>query len=203
MGGEFATERANGGGTRGPRRAGGRSATRRGQAGNRMVAPPAWAFLIGNAASIPGREKARPVLAEFRAWLEAERPKVLPRSPMGGAIGYALSNWAALERYTEDGDLDPDNNEAERAIRAIAIGRKNWLFCGSDNGGRTAATLVSICASCKRHGIDPWAYMRDVLVRVSTEPASRVRELLPDRWKAEREVALARGADPPSRAPPG
>ena len=149
------------------------------------------------------QERSKPVLAEFRAWLEAERPKVLPRSPMGGAIGYALSNWAALERYTEDGDLDPDNNEAERAIRAIAIGRKNWLFCGSDNGGRTAATLVSICASCKRHGVNPWAYMRDVLVRVSTEPASRVRELLPDRWKAEREVALARGADPPSRAPPG
>jgi len=149
------------------------------------------------------QERSAPVLAEFRAWLDAERATVLPRSPMGGAIAYALSNWAALARYTEDGDLDPDNNEAERAIRTIAVGRKNWLFCGSDNGGRTAATLIGICASCRRHDVDPWAYMRDVLVRVSVEPASRVRELLPDRWRLQRDAARAADPDPPPRAPPG
>jgi transposase len=80
------------------------------------------------------QEKSKPLLASFRKWLEAERPKVLPKSPMGMAISYALSNWEALKRYVEDGDLDPDNNEAERAIRPVAIGRKNWLFCGSDRG---------------------------------------------------------------------
>jgi transposase len=149
------------------------------------------------------QERSKPILTKFKAWLEAEQTKVLPKSPMGGAISYALSNWVALGRYLEDGDLDPDNNEAERAIRPVAIGRKNWLFCGSDTGGRTAAVLMSICASCKRHAIDPWAYMRDLLVRVSTEPASRVRELLPDRWKAEHDAALTPGSGPPSRAPPG
>jgi hypothetical protein len=149
------------------------------------------------------QERSKPVLVSFREWLEAEQAKVLPKSPMGMAISYALSNRVALERYTENGDLDPDNNEAEREIRPVAVGRKNWLFCGSDNGGRTAAILMSICASCRRHDVDPWAYMRDVLVRVSVEPASRIRELLPDRRKIEREAALARLADPPSRAPPG
>ncbi len=147
------------------------------------------------------QEKSKPLLASFREWLEAERPKVLPKSPMGMAISYALSNWEALERYTEDGDLDPDNNEAERAIRPVAIGRKNWLFCGSDNGGRTAAVLMSICASCKQHGVNTFAYTRDMLVRVSTEPASRIRELLPDRWKAERDAArevTAAVRDPPA-----
>lgn len=149
------------------------------------------------------QERSAPVLAEFRAWLDVERAKVLPRSPISQAISYALSNWAALVRYTEDGRLDPDNNAAERAIRTIAVGRKNWLFCGSDGGGRTAATLIGICASCRRHDVDPWAYMRDVLVRVSVEPASRVRELLPDRWRLQREADLAKGSDPPARAPPG
>jgi transposase len=149
------------------------------------------------------QERSAPILEEFGRWLEAERAKVLPRSPISQAISYTLSNREALERFLEDGDLDPDNNEAERAIRTIAVGRKNWLFCGSDSGGRTAATLISVCSSCVRHGIDPWAYMRDLLVRVSVEPASRIRELLPDRWKLEREAELARGADPPSRAPPG
>jgi len=104
-------------------------------------------------------------------------PGVAPLAP----ISYALSNWEALERYTEDGGLDPDNNEAERAIRPVAVCRKNWLFCGSDNGGRTAAVPISICASCKQHGVNTFAYIGDMLVRVSTEPASRIRELLPDR----------------------
>ena len=129
------------------------------------------------------REKSKPLLESFRAWLDAESRAVLPKSPMGTAFGYAISNWTALARYVEDGDLDPDNNEAERAIRPVAIGRKNWTFCGSDNGGRTAAVLLSVCSTCRSLGVNPWAYIRDVLIRVSIDPASQIRELLPDRWQ--------------------
>jgi hypothetical protein len=82
-------------------------------------------------------------------------------------VHYCLRQWAALTRYIEDGSLEPDNNAAERALRGIAIGRKNWLFVGSENGGRRAAILFSLIATCKRHGIDPFAYLRDVLVRIS------------------------------------
>ncbi|MHC4253472.1 MAG: IS66 family transposase [Planctomycetota bacterium] len=94
--------------------------------------------------------------------------------------------------------LDPDDNEAERAIRPVAIGRKNGLFCGSDNGGRTAAVPMAICANCKQHGVNTLAYIRDMLVRVSTEPASRIRELLPDRWKPS---AMLLPVKPPPPAP--
>ena len=148
------------------------------------------------------QEKAKPLLSRLGKWLEGEEPKVVPKSPMGTAIGYALSNWRALERYCEDGGLDIDNNAAERAIRRVAIGRKNWLFCGSDNGGETAAVLYSICASCQRHGVNPWAYIRDILMRVAIERARNIRELLPDRWKPlfETELALAPMTSPSVRA---
>jgi transposase len=127
--------------------------------------------------------RSRPLLEAIHAWLGAERPRVLPKSPIGEAIGYALNHWAALIRPWEAGLLEIDNGASERAIKPVALGRKNWLFAGSDEGGRTAATLMSLCATCKEWGIDPFAYLRDVLDRVSTHPASRIDELLPDRWK--------------------
>jgi transposase len=134
------------------------------------------------------QETSVPLLAAFRRWMESqtagssETGPVLPKSPMGRAIDYCLSNWEALRRYTTDGDLAIDNNAAERALRGIAVGRKNWLFAGSDNGGRTAAILYSLVESAKRHGLDPFAYLRDVIARISDHPAARVDELLPDRW---------------------
>ena len=88
--------------------------------------------------------KAQPVLGDIRNYLEREQHQALPKSPIGQAIAYALSNWNALIRYTEDGDLAIDNNGAERSLRGVAVGRKNWLFFGSDNGGRTAAVLTSL-----------------------------------------------------------
>jgi transposase len=127
--------------------------------------------------------RSRPILEAIHTYLEAERPKVLPKSPIGEAIGYASNHWAALVRPWEAGLLEIDNGASERAIKPVALGRKNWLFAGSDEGGRTAATLMSLCATCKELGIDPFAYLRDVLDRVSTHPASRIGELLPDRWK--------------------
>jgi transposase len=108
--------------------------------------------------------RSRPLLDTIHAWLETQRPKVLPKSPIGEAIGYALNHWAALIRPWEAGFLEIDNGASERAMKPVALGRKNWLFAGSDEGGKTAATLMSLCASCKELGIDPFAYLRDVLV---------------------------------------
>jgi transposase len=138
-------------------------------------------------------EKSRPILESLATWLETERIHVLPKSPMGEAISYARSNWIALNRYLESGALEIDNNASERALRTVALGRKNWLFAGSDAGGKTAATLISLCMTCKTLGVEPWAYLRDVLDRVSTHPNSRIEELLPDHWKP------AESADPTDR----
>ena len=129
-------------------------------------------------------ERSRPILETIHTWLETERPKVLPKSPINEAIQYALNHWTALIRPWETGFLEIDNGASERAIRPVALGRKNWLFAGSDEGGKTAATLMSLCATCKELGIDPFVYLRDVLIGVSTHPNSRIEELLPDRWKA-------------------
>lgn len=133
------------------------------------------------------QERSRPLLDGFHGWLEAEAPKVLPKSPVRGAMEYTLSNWTALCVYTEDGWLDIDNNAGENAVRGLCVGRKNWLFLGSDRGGRAAAVHFSLLASCKRHGHDPWVYYRDVLTRLPAMlPGAREEELLallPHRWK--------------------
>ncbi|MFO0952963.1 MAG: IS66 family transposase [Isosphaeraceae bacterium] len=125
--------------------------------------------------------RSRPLLESFGGWLEGEARKVLPKSPVGEAIAYTRSNRAALTRHLESAYLSIDNNATENAIRPIALGRKNWLHLGSDRGGRTAATLLSLVQSCKNLGNEPFAYLRDVLGRVSTHPNSRVDDLLPDR----------------------
>ena len=131
--------------------------------------------------------KASPLLAQFRTWLESRQATcggpVLPKSAMGQAVAYTLNQWDALNVYVTDGDLAIDNNTAENAIRRVAIGRKNWLFCGSDTGGHTAAVLFSLIATCQRHDIDPFAYLRDVLTRIAAHPMHRLAELLPGRWK--------------------
>jgi transposase len=133
------------------------------------------------------QERSRPLLDGFHAWLEAEAPKVLPKSPVRGAMDYTLNNWTALSIYPDDGWLDIDNNEGENSLRGLCIGRRNWLFCGSDRGGHAAAIHFSLLASCKRHGRDPWVYYRDVLTRLPAMlPGAREEELLkllPHLWK--------------------
>jgi transposase len=128
-----------------------------------------------------------PRLAQFKAWLESQQVanggEVLPKSPMGAAITYALNQWEALCVYCTDGDLSIDNNTSERALRRIAVGRGNWLFCGSDNGGNTAAVLFSFIATCERHRVNPFEYLRDVLERIAGTPISKLPDLLPDRWR--------------------
>ena len=131
------------------------------------------------------REQSVPRLEQMKTWFEAQRAEVLPKSPMGQAMDYCLSNWDALLRYTSDGDLRIDNNATENALRPVALGRKNWLFAGSDEGGRTGAALMSLVASCKRHGLDPFAYLRDVLTRLPATPICDLDPFLPDRWKAQ------------------
>jgi transposase len=130
--------------------------------------------------------KSKPILEDIHAYLEREQLQVLPKSPEGQAIAYTLSNWKALIRYCEDGDLEIDNNGAERSLRGIAVGRKNWTFLGSDNGGRTAAVLTSLIATCKRLDMDPLAYLRDLFGRISAHPMYRLEELLPDKRAEER-----------------
>jgi transposase len=136
------------------------------------------------------QERSRPILTKLKEWLaHEEQQKVLPKSPIGEAIGYAQNHWGALERYLEAGVLEIDNGASERALKPVAIGRKNWLFAGSKAGGETAAILMSLCTTCKNLKIDPLAYLTDVLRRISTHPARRIEELLPDRWQAMREAA--------------
>jgi transposase len=122
--------------------------------------------------------------------LEREQPQVPPKSPEEEAIAYTLSNWEALIRYSDDGDLEIDNNGAERSLRGIAVGRRNWTFYGSDNGGRTAAVLASLIATSRRLSLDPFTYLRDVFARISTHPQNQLDELLPDRWAARMALSV-------------
>lgn len=126
---------------------------------------------------------AKPVLETLYELLVRQRDRVLPKSPEGMAIHYALGNWAALCRYVEDGDLAIDNNAAERSLRGVVVGRQNWLFFGSDGGGETAAVLRSLIASCQQAGVEPYAYLSDVLRRIADFPLRRIAELLPTHWK--------------------
>ena len=129
-------------------------------------------------------EKSKPILDAIEKWFDEQQLNVLPKSPIGEAVNYAMNNWSALTRYLDNGILDIDNNPAEQALRGIAVGRKNWLFLGSDRGGRAAANHYTLIQSAKRHGLDPFAYLRDVLLRLTTEPSTDLQELLPDHWKA-------------------
>jgi len=132
------------------------------------------------------QEQAVPILSQLKKWLDEQKAKALPKSKLGEAIGYALSNWEALKRYCERGYLAIDNNLSERTLRAIALGRNNWVVLGSEEGGRTAAVLYSVVLTCKHLGIDPFCYLREALMGVfalGDEPtAEQLSEWLPDRW---------------------
>lgn len=123
-----------------------------------------------------------PVMRKLHKYLLEIRAEVLPKSPGARAVRYAINQWDALTRFLEDGDLEIDNGATERANRAIAIGRGNWTFFGSDQGGQTAAVLLSFVAMCKRSRVEPFAWFRDVLARIATHPMNRLAELLPQNW---------------------
>jgi hypothetical protein len=123
-----------------------------------------------------------PILDKLQNYLLQIEAEVLPKSPEARAVRYTLKNWTALTRYCEDGDLEIDNNATERAIRSVAVGRNNWVFFGSDEGGKTAAVLRSFVASCQRVGVDPFRWLQDVLTRIAAHPITRLAELLPHNW---------------------
>jgi transposase len=131
------------------------------------------------------RSRSAPVLTRIKTWLEAEQRLVLPRSPMAAAIGYTLNQWDALCVYATQGFLAIDNNAAERALKRVAIGRRNWLFAGNDRAGGTAATLYTLIAGAERHGIDPQAYLTSILAKIAATPVSDLEQFLPDVWKTD------------------
>jgi transposase len=128
------------------------------------------------------QQRSLPLLAEFRQWLQATEQTVLPKSPVGQALQYVLPRWDGLVRYCDNGALSIDNNLSERSVRPIAIGRKNYLFLGSDHGGTAAAILYSIMASAKANQVEPFAYVRDLLIQLSSNSPPRVPALLPNAW---------------------
>ena len=123
--------------------------------------------------------RAGPLLQELRDWLESMLGKVSKKSELAKAIGYSLGRWRALTRYCDDGRIEIDNNAAERALRGVALGRSNYLFMGSDSGGQRAAAIYSLVESAKLNGLDPQAYLREVLARIAEHPINRIDELLP------------------------
>jgi transposase len=126
-------------------------------------------------------EHAAPLLSDLKSWLDEQT--FLPKSLSGKAATYLRNQWTALNRYIEHGDLSIDNNQAERAVRPVAIGRKNWLFVGSPIAGGRAATLMSLIASCKNNSVEPWAYLKDILTQLASQPTGEtLQSLLPDRW---------------------
>ena len=134
------------------------------------------------------KAKSAPILVRTKTWLDDESKLVLPRSPMAVAINYALNQWTALNRYVEQGFLRIDNNASERALKRVAIGRKNWLFAGNDHFGQVSATLYTLIASAQRHGLDPPAYLRSVFAKIGQTKLSELDQFLPDVWKADAQA---------------
>ena len=127
----------------------------------------------------------RPLWKELHVWLKLERGRVPDGASIAGAIDYSLNSWTALTRPLEDGAVPIDNNFIERQIKPWAMGRRAWLFCGSELAGQRAAIVMSLVQSAKLNGHEPWAYLRDVLERLPGHPNAHVDELLPHRWKPQ------------------
>jgi hypothetical protein len=129
------------------------------------------------------QERSRPAAEDLAAWMRATVPKLSGKSDLAGAMRYTLGRWPALTRYLDDGRLAIDNNPAERVLRAVALGRKNWLFAGSDRGGERAAAIYSLIETARLNGLNPQAWLADVIARINAHPAKRIADLLPWNWK--------------------
>ena len=125
------------------------------------------------------QQRAVPLLADLHEWLQATVRKTSKKSELAGAIRYTLSRWTALTGYCRDGRIEIDNSAAERALRAVALGRKNYLFAGADTGGERAAAFYSLIGTAKLNGLDPEAYLRELFTRIAEHPINRIDELLP------------------------
>lgn len=129
------------------------------------------------------QERSQPLWNEMQVWLQLERTRVPDGSAIAKAIDYSLNHWAGLGRFLLDGDVPIDNNHVENRIRPWALGRRNWLFIGSQLAGERAAVVMSLLQSAKLNGHEPWAYLKDVLTRLPTQLNSRIEELLPHKWQ--------------------
>ncbi len=128
------------------------------------------------------QEHAASLVAALEGWLRENRARLSAKTPMAGAMDYLLKRWAAFTRFLADGRVCLSNNAAERALRGIAVGRRNWTFAGSDAGGRRAAALYTLIETAKLNAVDPRAWLADVLARLPAHPARRIDELLPWNW---------------------
>src|SRR5215212_1455009 len=133
------------------------------------------------------RALVAPLVNDLKTWMMAERAKLSRQSDVAKAMNYMLTRWDAFARFLEDGRICLTNNAAERALRGIALGRKSWLFAGSDRGGERAAAMYSLIATAKLNDVDPRAWLADVLARIADHPASQLHELLPWHWAREVE----------------
>jgi len=140
------------------------------------------------------QEHSKPLIGSFEAWLRAERRKLSSKGPLAKAIDYTFNHWKAFTRFLEDGRICLSNNAAERAVRGVAIGRRNWTFCGSDQGGHRAAVMYTLIETAKLNGIDPKAWLADALARIADHPAHRLDDLLPWNWQAAQAQAAAKKA---------
>lgn len=141
--------------------------------------------IIGSTEHLAVRQsRTAPLMDQFGAWLAEQVPRHLPQGPMGKAIRYAIDNWPELTRFLGNPKIPPDNNRSEAALRVAALGRKNFLFVGHEEAGQNLANLYSLVATCEANGVEPTAYLADVLMRISTQPANKIDELLPHRWRA-------------------
>jgi transposase len=128
-------------------------------------------------------QEALPLLDTFHAWLQEQYSFAKPKSSFGKALFYCLNNWTELTQYLSDGDLKIDNNHTEREMKYIAMGRRAWLFFGSDKGAQDHAVVLSVLSTCRRHGVEPWAYLTDIIQRLAENPACNLEELLPYNWE--------------------
>ena len=136
------------------------------------------------------RDRVAPLVEDLAEWMRAERARLSRHAETAKAIDYMLKRWAAFTRFLDDGRICLTNNAAERALRGIALGRKAWLFAGSDRGGERAAAIYTLIGTAKLNDIDPQAWLADVLGRINDHPASRLDELLPWNWRnAPQQVA--------------
>jgi transposase len=137
------------------------------------------------------KERSRPLIFELESWLCEQRARVSKNSETGKAIDYSLKRRSALTRFLDDGRLCISNNAAERELRGIAVGRRNWTFAGSDEGGRRAATIYTLIATAKLNDVDPQAWLADMLAQLPDHPAKRIQELLPWHWRPQNIAAEA------------
>jgi hypothetical protein len=141
------------------------------------------------------QDRSKPLIAQLRAVLDDAHRRLSPKSVMALAIAYGTKRWSALTRFTDNGQLEIDNNIAERSLRAIAVGRKNWLFAGSNTGGTRAAAIYTVIETCKMNGVEPQAYIADVIAKIAGDwPAARWDELMPWNWQPAVAPPLAQAA---------